>query len=428
MKKYIALRLILAATSLVFAQETKMNLADFSLQELANLQVTLASKKEESLFKTDAAIYVITQEDIRRSGVTSIPEALRMVPGMQVARIDANKWAVTSRGFIGRFSNKLLVLIDGQSVYNHLFSGVFWDMQDVLLEDVDRIEVIRGPGATLWGANAVNGIINIITKHSRNTQGGFVQGGIGTEEKYFGSFRYGGKFTHNMYYRGYLKYFDRDHFILPSGENAFDGWDVLRGGFRIDWDQSPSNSFMLKSDIYEGNFGHTIETISLEQPYMGSQNYRGNMSGGNLILKWQKIFPNASEFTLQGYADYFKKNEGVIIGTIWVYDLDASYLFDIGRHHQIICGLGYRLLKDQFQNTYMMTMIPDHRNLNLFSAFVQDDYQIIKDRFRITLGTKIEHNDFTPTQLENALDTQYKPYPLDSCFACSTDTIESGGG
>jgi len=405
----LSLHLILLVWTFLSAQETPVDLIDFSLQELTDLQVTLVSKKEERLFQADAAIYVITQEDIMRSGVTSIPEALRMVPGLQVARIDANKWAVTARGFIGRFSNKLLVLIDGRSVYNHLFSGVFWDMEDVLLEDVDRIEVIRGPGATLWGANAVNGIINIITKNARDTQGGFMQAGLGTEEKYFGNVRYGKKLPNRICYRGYLKYFNRDRSVLPSGEPAFDNWDVLRGGFRMDWDNSPSNTFMLKSDLYTGNFGHTMEKISMEPPYMGSQNYRGSLSGGNVIFKWQKIFADASEITLQTYADYFRKDEGVIIGTIWSYDLDVNYLFDLGRHHQIICGLGYRLLKDRFQNTFIMTMNPDRQNLNLFSAFLQDDYQMIKDRFRITLGSKIEHNDFTGFEIQPNLRMLWTP-------------------
>jgi iron complex outermembrane receptor protein len=203
-----------------------------------------------------------------------------------------------------------------------------------------------------------------------------------------------------MCYRGYLKYFDRDHSVTLTGEQAFDGWDVLRGGFRIDWDQSPGNAFMLKSDLYYGNFGHNIETISMEPPYMGSQNYRGNMSGGNVIFKWQKIFPDASEMTLQAYTDYMRKDEGTTIGMIWTYDVDVNYLFDLGRQHQIICGFGYRFLKDQFQNTYIMTMIPDRLNFHLFSAFLQDGYQIIKDRFRIRLGSKIEHNDYTGFEIQ----------------------------
>jgi len=426
----------------VFAQETLLNLAEFSLQELAELQVTLVSKKEESLFKADAAIYVITQEDIRRSGVTSIPEALRMVPGLQVARIDANKWAVTARGFIGRFSNKLLVLIDGQSVYTHIFSGVFWDMQDVMLADVDHIEVIRGPGATLWGANAVNGIINIVTKNARDTQNGFVQAGIGTEEKVFSNFRYGGKLSNDMVYRGYLKYFERDHFIFPSdtalderaGKRAFDGWNSLRGGFRIDWDQTPSNTFMLKGDLHYGEFGHTMETMSIEPPYMGLEDYRGNMAGGDIIFKWQKIFSNASEMTLQTYGDYFKKDEGVIIGTILTYDLEFNYLFDLGRDHQIICGLGYRLIKDHFQNTLMMRVDPDRRYWNLFSGFLQDDYQIIDNRFRVTFGSKIEHNDITGFEIQPNLRLLWTPSTNHTLWAALARAVrtpargESGSG
>ncbi len=240
------------------------DLTKLSLEDLMDIEITSAAKKAQRLSEAAAAVFVITQEDIRRSGATSIPEALRMVPGLQVARIDANKWAVTSRGFNGRFSNKLLVLVDGRSVYTPLLSGVYWDMKDTLLEDIDRIEVIRGPGASLWGANAVNGVINIITKSAKDTQGGLIVAGAGTEEQGFGAIRYGGKVGEDIHSRFYVKYFDRDSGVLPSGEDGADEWDVLRAGFRIDWQGLGPDALTLQGDLYEGETGETIITKTLD--------------------------------------------------------------------------------------------------------------------------------------------------------------------
>src|SRR5882762_8441289 len=239
--------LLLVALVCVFVASTlAQNLPDvtaMSVEDLMNVQVTSVSKRTQKLADAAAAIFVITQEDIRRSGATSIPEALRMVPGLQVARIDENKWAISARGFNGRFANKLLVLIDGRSVYTPLFSGVYWNDQDVMMEDVDRIEVIRGPGATLWGANAVNGVINIITKSSKSTQSALLTAGGGTEMRGFSNLRYGGKLNKDTYFRTYAKYFN----VGPSwdpflGQKANDDWDALQGGFRADWTPSGPDS------------------------------------------------------------------------------------------------------------------------------------------------------------------------------------------
>src|ERR1700736_152549 len=236
------LGLFLASSVSAQAQQRVPDVSVMSLEDLMNVEVTSVSKRSQRVADAAAAVFVLTQEDIRRSGATNIPEALRMVPGLQVARIDGNKWAIGSRGFNGRFDNKLLVLIDGRSVYTPLFSGVYWNVQDVMLEDVDRIEVIRGPGATLWGANAVDGVINIITKPAASTQSGVVTAGGGTEERGSGSARYGSKIGNNTNYRVYGKYFDWGPSNYVNGGTANDGWDALRGGFRADWTPSGPNS------------------------------------------------------------------------------------------------------------------------------------------------------------------------------------------
>src|SRR6266853_4901941 len=211
------------------------NLADLSIEQLMNESVTSVSKKETRLADSAAAIAVITQDDIRRSGFTTIPEALRMVPGVDVARINGNEWAISARGFNSQYADKLLVLIDGRAVYTPSFGGVYWNAQDVVLEDLDRIEVIRGPGAALWGANAVNGVINIITKSAKETQGLLLSTTVGREDQPTTSVRYGGQLGTNLFYRAYVKYFNRDGLVLASGSDAPDDWSVARGGLRLDW-------------------------------------------------------------------------------------------------------------------------------------------------------------------------------------------------
>src|ERR1700693_3139417 len=239
----------LAANGAAQSQQSVPDVTALSMEDLMNIQVTSVSKRTQKVADAAAAIFVITQEDLRRSGATSIPEALRLVPGLEVARIDENKWAIGSRGFNGRFDNKRLVLIDGRSVYTPLFSGVYWNIQDVMLEDVERIEVIRGPGATLWGANAVNGVINIITKPAKSTQSALAAAGGGTETLGSGSVRYGGSLSKSTYYRAYAKYFNvAESTDLSTGRRAYDNWDALRGGFRTDWTPAGADSLTLQGD------------------------------------------------------------------------------------------------------------------------------------------------------------------------------------
>src|SRR3982074_218993 len=300
--------LLLIALVLFFvASALAQNLPDvtaMSVEDLMNVQVTSVSKRTQKLADAAAAIFVITREDIRRSGATSIPEALRMVPGLQVARIDENKWAITSRGFNGRFANKLLVLIDGRSVYTPLFSGVYWNIQDVMLEDVDRIEVIRGPGATLWGATAVNGVINMITKAAKSTQSALAAAGGGTETRGSGSVRYGGRLNQGTYYRAYAKYFNVGPSIDPStGRRANDNWDALRGGFRTDWTSAGADLLTVQGDIHRSGYGETLTVPSLNAPYSSTFPNQGSISVGNLLGRWNHAFANSST-SLQMYYDH----------------------------------------------------------------------------------------------------------------------------
>ena len=265
-------------------------LADLSLEDLMEVEVTSPSKRAERLGEASAAVYVITNEEIRRSGMTSIPELLRLVPGLAVAQIDSSRWAITSRGFNSQFANKLLVLIDGRTVYTHLFSGVFWDVQDVLLEDIDRIEVIRGPGGTLWGANAVNGVVNIITKSAKDTHGALVSGGGGSLTGPFAHARYGATLGDNVHVRGYMKWFDRNEMKTNNGGGAHDQWYVTRTGFRTDWDASEQDLVTVQGDFYSGDTNSTLLNGARRQDDIG---------GGNVLGRWRHAFSNRSDVSLQ---------------------------------------------------------------------------------------------------------------------------------
>ncbi|MBC8208985.1 MAG: TonB-dependent receptor plug domain-containing protein, partial [Desulfobulbaceae bacterium] len=277
----LALAFTLTASPLWAVSSDLMNLG---IEDLMNIEVTSVSGKGQNLSDSAAAIFVITQDDLKRSGVTNIPDALRMVPGLNVSRIDSNKWAVNSRGANSRFANKLLVMIDGRSVYTNAYSGVYWEVQDVLLEDVDRIEVIRGPGATLWGANAVNGVINIITRHTADTQGGYVELGTGTEEEVFGAARYGFELGDVSYMRLYAKGLGRDNFEYDTGDDAGDEWDMVRTGFRLDSNVNSECTLALQGEVYKGDISQKMFLESLEFPYMGSLKNRHQANVVNLTI------------------------------------------------------------------------------------------------------------------------------------------------
>jgi iron complex outermembrane recepter protein len=371
-----------------------------SMEDLMNLQVTSVSKRTQKVADAAAAIFVITQDDIRRSGATSIPEALRLAPGLEVARIDQNKWAIGSRGFNGRFDNKLLVLIDGRSVYTPLFSGVYWNVQDVMLEDVDRIEVIRGPGATLWGANAVDGVINVITKKAKATQSAVVTAGAGTDERAAGGVRYGGKLGDNTYYRAYTKYFDWGPSAYPSGMTAHDGWDALRGGFRADWTPAGANSLTVQGDVYRSRFDETLTVASLSAPYSNTFPNDGKYSGGNILGRWNHTSERSS-MSLQMYYDNTTITDHSLFGDHQnILDLDFQHGFHVGDSQQIVWGLGYRSIRDKNESSFTVSLQPNQVTLNQFSTFLQDEISLVDNRLQITLGSKFERNEFTGFEIE----------------------------
>ncbi len=403
-------RILAAALAVVFvsanvwadtSSQDGSDIVTMSVEDLMNMQITSVSKRSQKVGDAAAAVFVITQDDIQRSGARSIPEALRMVPGLEVARIDENKWAIGARGFNGRFDDKLLVLIDGRSVYTPLFSGVYWDVEDVMLDDVERIEVIRGPGATLWGANAVDGVINIITKPAKETQSALLKSEAGDEELTADSVRYGGKIADKGFYRAYVKGFDWSSSTSLAGANADDGWNQTRGGFRSDWTLSGKDSLTFQGDMYKSNEGETLTIPLLSAPYSSTFFNTGEYSGGNLLTRWTRNLTGGNSITLQAYFDRTNyADNNLFVDHESVYDVDFQHDFHVGRAHEFVWGAGYRSIQDRNDATMTVAVTPTQRNYNLYNAFVQDEVSLMDQRLRVTVGSKFEHNDFTGFEIE----------------------------
>jgi len=398
---------LLMISNVAYANES--DLAAMSIEDLMDIQVTSVSKKPQSLSNSAAAIFVITEDDIKQSASTSIPELLRMVPGLSVARIDANKWAISSRGFNSRFADKLLVLIDGRSVYNPLYSGVYWNAQDTVLEDIERIEVIRGPGATVWGSNAVNGVISIITKHAADTLGGLVSGGVGTKERAFATGRYGATIADGIYGRFYAKGNNRDSSDLVSGQDAGDAWTTYRSGFRIDGTLSSANSFTVQGDIYSNDIDLSSVVADLAPPYMVFDKSGAKSSGGNIQLAWTRYLAGNSELNIQLYYDRTNRKEIVEEEETDTLDFELKHHFSLGLEHDIVWGMHYRFINDQLHNNFHLTVEPERAELNLFSFFVQDEYSIIDDELFLTVGSKFEHNDYTGYEIQPSARILWNP-------------------
>lgn len=387
----LALALPLALGLPVSAQEAPppdaRSLAELSLEELGNIDITSVLKRPERLSQAAAAIYVITRQDIGRSGATTIPEALRLAPNLQVAQVDSSQYTIGARGLNIANVNKLLVLIDGRTVYTPLFAGVFWDAQDVLLEDIERIEVISGPGGTLWGSNAVNGIINIITRNARDTQGTLITGGGGTRDRVLAGLRHGGTIADGVYYRVYAKYSDWDATAAADGASASDGWHKVQGGFRLDW-AGGADALTLGADAYQGAIG---------QPILDDK----RIEGANLLGRWQRTLSPDSNLTAQVYFDRTRRDHPLVFEeTLKTYDIDVQHGFTAAERHQIVWGGGYRAHDDEVTNSAVLSFLPAHKELRLANVFAQDSIALVRDRLNLTLGAKLEHNSYTGWEVQ----------------------------
>jgi len=383
-----------------------------SVEELMDIEVTSVSKRPEKLSTAASAIQVITGDDIHRSGATSLPEALRLTSNLEVAQIDSRQWAITSRGFNNVFADKMLVLIDGRTVYTPLYAGVYWDVQDLMLDDVDRVEVISGPGATQWGANAVNGVINVTSKSAKDTQGGLVTAGGGTELRDAEAVRYGGQLAPGVYYRVYGKYFGRGDSIRPNGNAGDDAWRMDQGGFRMDWDEGTGTVFTVQGDIYNGTA-------------TGAGPNNTSMSGSNLIGRWSRDLGDNSDMKLQVYYDRTHRSiPGSFTQGLDTYDLDFQHRFPVGQRHDVVWGFGYRVVDDNVINTPANAFLPAQVTRQWFNAFLQDEIAF-SERLHLTLGSKVEHNDYTGYELEPSLRASWSVTKAQTLWAAVSRAVRT---
>jgi iron complex outermembrane receptor protein len=408
------------------ATPSESNLANLTFEELANIQITSVSKKAERLADAAASVFVITAEEIRRTGATSVPEALRLAPNLQVAQVNASGYAISARGFNGSnssASNKLLVMIDGRSVYTPLFSGVFWDVQDVMMEDIDRIEVISGPGSTLWGVNAVNGVINIITRSAKDTQGTVLAAGAGSQESKL-ALRYGGAAGEDGAYRVYGKHSNQRRTSTQSGSAVNDAYDKSQVGFRIDWGHA-NNKFNIIGNAYSG---------SEEQPAPGSISISGinlplgtiSVSGANLTTRWDSMFEGGSNLSFQTYYDHTERvlppfaNE-----TLDIIDMQLQHSLPSSGMHALIWGMNYRYGMDRVVNrTPFLAFLPANVNQKWGSLFLQDEITL-HENVRLTLGTRLEHNDYTGKEFLPSARLAWNLAPAHMLWTAASRTVRS---
>jgi iron complex outermembrane receptor protein len=399
-------------------------LKQLSLAQLGDVEVTTASKKPEEVWKTPAAVYVLTNEDIRRSGATSIPEVLRLVPGVQVSRIDNDHWAVGIRGFADQFSKSMLVLVDGRSLYTPLFAGVYWALQDgILLEDVERIEVIRGPGGTIWGANAVTGVINIITKGAKDTHGTLASAGGGNTDQGIAGFRYGAGNGSNLDYRVYGKGFSRGAGFHDPG---FDTWRMGQMGFRTDWDVRNNDHLTIQGDMYKGGVGEAVGFGSFTPPEQIISDQAVAVSGGNLLARWQHDLRQGSDIQIQAYYDRTYALAPHYGETRNTFDVDFIQHLTLGEHQNFIWGVGARFSPSEVVQTVpTLDLIPHNFANNVYSGFVEDEIAIVPNKFSLTVGSKLEHNSYTGFEFQPSIRGLWTITPRQTFWAAVTRAVRT---
>ena len=396
-------------------------LAGASLEELMNVRVTTVSRGESTIGRSPAAVFVITTEMIRRSGATSIPEVLRLVPGLQVARIDAHRWAIGVRGFNQEFSNKLLVMMDGRAIYSPLFSGVRWDQLDPMLEDIERIEVVRGPAAAMWGSNAMNGVINIISKHARDTQGTVVSGGWGTEDPGFGAIRFGGMFGQDTHYRVYAKGQAFGNTKFPDSSSSEDSWQRFQTGFRIDAQPSDEDRFTLQGDL---GFGEPRELFN---PFGTASIVPDTIRHwtANVVGRWTHTLGPDSDFTVQAYYDYTKRqvfNQSERLNT---FDVDFQHHLRWGDRHALTWGGGYRLTMDETFFAAPISFDERNRNIHLGRVFLRDDIKLVDERLSLTLGSQAEYYSFSGFDYQPTARLTWTPTTRQTAWAAVSRALRT---
>jgi iron complex outermembrane receptor protein len=406
-------------------QKLVEHLNRLSLEELGNVEITTVSKDPQPVQKTPAAAYVITRNDIQRSGARSLPEALRLAPGVEVARIDADHWSVAVRGFAGQFSKSLLVLIDGRSVYTPLFSGVYWDAQNVMLEDVDRIEVIRGPGGTIWGANAVNGVINIITKSAKQTNGVLSTLGGGNVEQGVGSIRYGQTSQKGFSYRLYSLGAIRGPEFHSDGDN-FDQWRMGQVGFRTDWAHGAKDSYTVQGDLYRGQSGESLLLATYSPLAEVTERDKADFSGGNLLARWQHKMGEGSDVQIQTYFDRTNRQDLEAGETRNTFDVDYIQHQRTYGEQELTWGLGARVSPDNvIQTSPAVNFLPNRETNSIYSGFAQYELPVLQNQLKFIVGSKFEHTSFSGYDYQPSVRMLWSPTQKQSAWLAVTRAVRT---
>lgn len=394
-----------------------------SLEDLSRIEITSVTKEAAPAFQTPAAITVLTSETIRHSGARTLPDLLRLVPGVNVAQIDSNEWAIGIRGFESKLSKSVLVLIDGRSVYTPLFAGVYWEMQDVMIEDIDRIEVIRGPGGTIWGSNAVNGVINVITKRAQDTRGTLVSAGGGNVDQGFLNWRYGGG-TDALSYRVYGKGFTRGPQYHRDGQN-FDDWRRGQLGFRADWQTTGRDAVTIQGDAYGAEAGQRLQVSSFSPPANPALQGNKLFNGQNVMLAWRRVLASGADFQFRTYYDRTDRTE------LNYHEIRHTVDFDFIHHrplerHDVTWGLGARISPSHFfQTTDQVNFLPHEQTYNIFNAFLQDDISLVRDRLSLTIGTKLEHTTFSGFNYQPSARVDWTPSATQTVWGAVTRAVRT---
>ena len=391
------------------------DLSGASIEKLTQLQVSVssASRKEEDLWMTPSAVFVISREDIERSAATSVPELLRMVPGVQVAQATASTWAVSARGFNSESADKLLVLIDGRTVYSEIFSGVHWDESDLPLEEIERIEVVRGPGAAVWGTNAVNGVVNIITRRARSTIGFAATGSLGRIGQST-VLRYGGALGDRVQYRAYASFVNRSPFGKADGTHEFDGENTVREGGRLDWQRSRADLFTFSADHYGGDFKERISpTVGV--PKGPEDEAFGSLNGEYVLGRWRHNNGERSDSGLQFYFDDTSRHDITAYFRTRTLDLDFSNHLALGSRNDLVWGGEVRFTGDHINSPVPLLSKPDYRNY-LVDGFAQDDISLISKRLVLTVGSKVQDGTLAGFQLQPSIRMLWSPATAQSIW------------
>ncbi|HET9399753.1 MAG TPA: TonB-dependent receptor [Candidatus Acidoferrales bacterium] len=390
----VACTLALAISAAAQNASSTKDLANASLEDLMNIQVTSVSRTEQRVSESAAAVFVITHDDIQHSGATNIPDLLRMVPGVQVAQINANKWAISARGLNDLFSNELVVVVDGRRVYTPTFGGVFWDILDLPLEDIQQIEVIRGPGASVWGANAVNGVIDIITKKAADTHGGLITARAGNANGESGVVQCGGALGSATDYRVYTKYFNGEPLVDSSGADPADGWHLLRGGIRVDSSLGAKDKLSIESELYSGREGLVATTFPTIVSPPQSTNVEVNLSGGSIQAAWAHTFSERSDTRVELSEDIYERSDA-LDERRHTFDFDFQHHFAAGHLNDLLWGGGVRYSDSVTNGNNSISTNPARQNFDLLNAFFQDEIDVVPGLARLTLGSKIERSQYT---------------------------------